>query len=73
MSNEKRDKCEKKQKVMKEIEELQGEEIIVVNAEELERLEKEIQGLMDRLVPAYWSRRFKSRWSLNRCRKKRQV
>ena len=49
MSNEKRDECEKKQKVMKEIEELQGKKIIVGNTEELEELEKEIQGLMDRL------------------------
>ena len=49
MSNEKRDECKKKQKVMEEIEELQRKKIIVVNAEEIEELEKEIQGLMDRL------------------------
>jgi len=48
MSNEKKNNYEKKQKVMEEIEELLKKRVIVINAEELEELEKKIQGLMDR-------------------------
>ena len=49
MSNEKRDECETKQSVMEEIEERMEKKIIVANAEELEELEKKIEGLMNRL------------------------